>query len=625
MSKELLFEKIRKEEVILWAGAGLSISSGFPSGEKLKQIIYDSLTDDEKQQIDKNSSLDVLADNVVTLRSSRNHLIDILNKEFSKTPVIESVVHKNIALIPHFKTIITTNYDRLIEGSIKNSIPIYNDKRIPYINNDRKTKVIKVHGDLEDPDSLIITKEDYNKLIGQGGLNSAVWTLVKNYLTSNSVMFIGYGVEDSNLLILLSDIEQSVGLNRKEYFFVSPNISPLKKKQLERKGILYIDSSGEALIEEVILNIKENINSDLKNNMVSADTYKDFMDGFKLIPSLTVRGNVFDISKIQSKEPIEIKSEFTISDKAVAESIINHINSPSSKSITIEESALKAFKMWFSGVKWDLTSTITKLELLPIPTNKGFIDIFFDDGFNVNIKASVYTNNRGAEIKLKLDAGEILLDIENLGDKINAKINIQRNQNCLNVSSEILFFNLLVRINNGENITIITESGKKYHQQLKGSKIIEDFSLMLNYFKNLDLVEKFFKIKFKKFSYNDISQSTSRNVDKLITIIKGEEFESILNGEIKFKINNPESKDSKEELNELDKNKVLRLTWRDNETMNLHGVEFDLGLKHYFITEPQFINEIDELGVKYLKLNFEKCPVKGKYITDNGDEELEEK
>lgn len=625
MSKELLFEKIRKEEVILWAGAGLSISSGFPSGEKLKQIIYDSLTDNEKQQIEEGSSLDVLADDVVTLRSSRNHLIDILNKEFSKKPIIESKVHKNIALIPHFNTIITTNYDSLIESYIKNSIPIYNDRRIPYINNDRKTKVIKIHGDLDDPDSLVITKEDYNKLIGEKGLNSAVWTLVKNYLTSNSVMFIGYGVEDSNLLILLNDIEQSVGLNRKEYFFVSPNISPLKKKQLERRGILYIDSTGEALIEELIQNIKENINSDLKNNKVSADTYKDFMDGFDLIPSLTVKDNVFDISNIQSKSPIEIKSEFTISNKEVAESIVTHMNNPTSKAIAIDESVLKTFKLWFSGVKWDLTSTITKLEILPIPTNKGFIDIFFDDGFNLNVYASVYSNNKGAEIKLKLDAGEILLDVENLGCKVNVKINIQHNQDCLNVSSEILFFNLLVRVNNGQNITIITESGKKYHQQLKGSKIIEDFSLMLNYFKNLDLVEKFFKIKFKKFSYSDISQSTSRNVDKLITIITGEEFESILNGEIKFKVNDPESKDSKEELNELDKNNVLRLTWRDNETMNLHGVEFDLGLKHYFITEPEFINEIDELGVKYLKLNFEKCHVKGKYITENGDEELEQK
>lgn len=611
MSKEILFEKIRREEVVLWIGAGLSISSGFPSGDRLKEIIYESLTENEKAQIDQNSSLDVLADNVVALRSSKNHLIDILNKVFSKLPIKDSIVHKNLALIPHFKTIITTNYDCLIENSIKNSISIYNEKRIPYINNDRKRKIIKVHGDLNDPDSLIITKEDYYKLIGQNGLNSAIWTLVKNCLASNSVLFVGYSVEDSNLLTLLSDLELSIGINRKEYFFVSPNISLLKKKHLERRNILYIDSTGEKLIEELIQNIKDNIDSDLRSNIVSADTFKDFMNGLDLIPTLSVRNNIFEINNIQSKNPIEIKGEFIISDKKVADDLYNHFINPSSEGFILDESVLQGFNMWFSGVKWDLTSSTSKLEFLPIPIHEGFIDVFFEDGFAINLHASVFSNRSGVDIKLKHASGEIIIKLKNLVGKVNAELNVKHNPICSNVFSEIQFFNFLVKVNNQESVTIITETNKRFIQKLTKTKWVEEFNWFLDYFKKLEQVEQFFKVKFKKFSVKEINKYSTNSLSRLLAIMNEDDFQQDVNF-FTFSVDNQAGENLEKDLLSQ---KVFLYTYTNEESIILHSYKFDVGAKSYNIVNPQFTFDVDKAsGNKVLKMHSFENPVKVKYL-----------
>ena len=50
MYKESLFQAISKGEVVLWAGAGLSLYAGLPSGVQLREILYEGLTPLEKNQ-----------------------------------------------------------------------------------------------------------------------------------------------------------------------------------------------------------------------------------------------------------------------------------------------------------------------------------------------------------------------------------------------------------------------------------------------------------------------------------------------------------------------------------------------------------------------------------------------
>lgn len=54
MANDRLFELIRKEEIILFIGAGMSLYAGYPSGAQLVKKLYKGLSPNHKQQIELN-------------------------------------------------------------------------------------------------------------------------------------------------------------------------------------------------------------------------------------------------------------------------------------------------------------------------------------------------------------------------------------------------------------------------------------------------------------------------------------------------------------------------------------------------------------------------------------------
>ena len=115
MSKQRIFELIRKEEAALFVGAGMSLYAGYPSGAKLAEILFNNLTSDLQEQVDFTTNLPKLAEDIYYLKGgNKNYLIENLKNEFQKEP-ISNETHQLLAKIPQIKTIITTNYDTLFE------------------------------------------------------------------------------------------------------------------------------------------------------------------------------------------------------------------------------------------------------------------------------------------------------------------------------------------------------------------------------------------------------------------------------------------------------------------------------------------------------------------------------
>ncbi len=116
---EKIFELVRKEDVVLWIGSGFSLYAGYPTGIKLTEIIYQSLSQSERNEISNHLSLMDLTEQYVRLKGdSRNTLNLLLKKELNKPPS-STKWHEVLANIPHIKTIITTNFDRLFERAYK--------------------------------------------------------------------------------------------------------------------------------------------------------------------------------------------------------------------------------------------------------------------------------------------------------------------------------------------------------------------------------------------------------------------------------------------------------------------------------------------------------------------------
>ena len=77
MNKESLFELIRKEEVVLFVGAGLSIYAGFPSGNELKKIFIENLTLKEKENIDLEQKLDGLTEDIYRIKGNNKNFFRV--------------------------------------------------------------------------------------------------------------------------------------------------------------------------------------------------------------------------------------------------------------------------------------------------------------------------------------------------------------------------------------------------------------------------------------------------------------------------------------------------------------------------------------------------------------------
>lgn len=596
MFKDSLFQKVRNEDVIIWAGAGLSISSGYPSGNKLKDIFYESLTPSEKSMVSIDMSLQDLTEAICTLKGNRHHVISTLNEVFGKYPTIPSDVHKKISLIPQLKTIITTNYDKLFELNCDNPYVVYNENQIPYLDDHKKTKIIKVHGDLASPDSIVITKSDYNKLFTANNLSNTLWNQVKAKLSTKTFLFLGYSADDSNFQVILDEISNSLGANRKEFFFIAPDVSELKKIELIKKNIHYINSTGENFIDDLISNIKENITDDLRKGKVSADTFRSFMAKHNLNPIISSENDSFKINDIECLSPTTIKSVFTINDKSAAKDLSDFIASGGSKDFVLKKSAMKDVNIWYGDIKLNLFSEIDNIKITNIPTKAGFIDIIFEDDFETNIYAELYRNISGAEIKLNLAAGDIKINVKFQEKGFLGKIDIDAHDICKDVDSCILFYEFLKRINLKMKFTVILENGEKYSQKLSSIDEINDFESYSNYFDRLKKVERFFKVKFKNFQNSEINDQSNGNLNKLISIINKAEFTANFTDDISILVKNPGSLKTNSQLEAVFKEQLIRITYKDEETISLHGVKFDLGLKHITINDAIYPNSEAVLG-----------------------------
>lgn len=590
MFKEKLFERIREEDVIIWAGAGLSISSGYPSGQNLKSILYESLSKGEKEIINSDMSLMDLTQAILDIQKSRNHLVTQLYRIFSGPPPTPSDVHGKIAQIPHFKNIFTTNYDSLLESAINNSVAITNEKQIAIIGNNNNTKVFKMHGHLQDPDSLVITSSDYNKIFSNNTLNNTLWTHAKALVATKTVLFLGYSVEDSNFNVLLEGLTSSVGNNRKEFYFVAPNIDKLKIIQLESKNIRYINSTAETFIDELYENIKANIIKDLRDGKVSSDTFSKFMGNHDYNAILTAHGDSFDVLKIQSGKPIIIEGKIGILDERKAIDFNKHFDEKPSKPFVLKVNEVKNFELSYSGIIFDMMHNAAEFKFTRIPTKEGPLEIIFEDGSEFFPHYFLFVTNIHIEVKLKFVAGEVLVNLKDHDGGFVVGIEIEHNKECIDTRSEIEFFSFLTRALGKKGFTIISDTGKKSTWQPLDVDMIEEFIDLDLYFKHLKEIEDFFEVKFKNFTFSQARASLQKR-DVLMSIIKGITLPINLGENIEIEAEKSFNKEIVSKFSEQNEQKYFQIIIDDKEELELHGKSFEIGKKEISVPDAICLNE----------------------------------
>jgi len=145
----------------------------------------------------------------------REKIID----QLTITPNVKSTLH-DILVSLDINLFITTNYDQLLEDSFKKHgfVPqlISNDKDIPHIDHTKKT-IVKLHGDVNSPSSLVITSKDYAKY---KVVHNRFVEWLNSKVTQNTVLFIGTSFDDPRLIEADEHILNMFDEDRRQPFIV---------------------------------------------------------------------------------------------------------------------------------------------------------------------------------------------------------------------------------------------------------------------------------------------------------------------------------------------------------------------------------------------------------------------
>ncbi|HIF9379199.1 TPA: SIR2 family protein [Photobacterium damselae] len=223
-----LLNLIEKGEVVPFIGAGLSKDGGFPTWkEHLKaQGRTAGLDSEEVDQLITNGEYE----QVIHKIEQRGYL-EAFEQELEDAFCHVKQIPETTQIIAKLftDTVITTNYDKLLECTFENEM----DKAVEVIDNREpnklrdvdKVSVIKLHGDINTPQHCIMSQNHYNAAYGFGqiDLTLSIPKFLKSTFTNSSLLFLGCSLNNDRTVDVFRRIKQRAredGLTLPKHFSI---------------------------------------------------------------------------------------------------------------------------------------------------------------------------------------------------------------------------------------------------------------------------------------------------------------------------------------------------------------------------------------------------------------------
>lgn len=209
-----LKDAVQQRRAVLFAGAGISYNAVKVGGMELRNWIGAEIQKDHPTYDFQSRSLENVCDEYEVLHD-RPRLVDLLAGQI---PQNVEPLSSHIAAVQTFRFIVTTNWDLLFEAAYRKIDQRYQiligEADAPMFNYDQHN-LLKIHGSIDQPRSLICTTDDYE---GYADTHQQLLDRVGELLYDNTVIFVGHGLRDEHLRRLLYQIRRKRGdLQRRNY------------------------------------------------------------------------------------------------------------------------------------------------------------------------------------------------------------------------------------------------------------------------------------------------------------------------------------------------------------------------------------------------------------------------
>jgi len=246
-----LVETTSAGHLMLFIGAGVSKQadrSKYPNwSELLLEMLKRSVLDhhitkaeaDEIRAIAKSGKL-LLAASAIKRRVPEGFYFQMVESLFSNS-ADPAPIHYTLLRL-RASIVVTTNYDNLIETAftkeysrsmtvVLNADPVRAVRRLTSTAAPERPFLLKIHGDIQQPNTLVLTNSDYSHLTH---MSAAYRHLITTLFISRVPLFVGFSFADPEIIELLAHLHTVLGpQNKLAYLLISDNaLSEIEKDSL---------------------------------------------------------------------------------------------------------------------------------------------------------------------------------------------------------------------------------------------------------------------------------------------------------------------------------------------------------------------------------------------------------
>jgi hypothetical protein len=530
MDKETLFKAIQRREVVLWAGAGFSRYAGFKLGAGVVHHLFDTLSTAQQQQArafypitDAQGypamALPAFASLYVNLHNGQAHALRReVSKLFTKRPT-SLKTHQQLASIPFIEHIVTTNFDTLFEqayGSDKLHV-VTDGTQLPY-QDFSKTTLYKVHGSIENLNSLVLTEEDYRAFYTKS--DKLLWGYIESLMATRTLLFVGYGLEDPNVLGLFEQLLDTLGSNMRNAYLVAPGLNPVNVDRLRRRNVTYIDSTGEELVEELLQHLKDTTLPDLKKGGVTVDHTSQFLRNLGLQPTFQATEAGYEVTEVKPiSGSVHHQINFTL-DRLGKKALLQFQKGVGGVALKFDTAQLLACSMQVAGI--NLGIDIKTLWVVRVPKVKKVVDVEFSGGLLLQ------------DVNLRVYGGEDQVTITAYTPSVVATITIptkkmraegfsynftltRRNEYYDSVDSGVSHSKLMQALGRREAIKCV-ENGRVIweNESAETNMLLEEGERLEKLMLGLQRIEKVFGIRFRRFHLKREDVAVVRQLSQIL-------------------------------------------------------------------------------------------------------------
>lgn len=246
---EIAYEvSINSTQVTLFIGSGFSTWLGLPDWRRLFSLVVTEMKIQHPEYGQDVEKIKMLVESYeLTIPEAFNALLSLtktptvqLKKEiagilsyydrYGDSNIVDTSVdiakYSVVSKLVPYCNVVTTNFDLMIERMAKNLYgqnvkvfyPDSNNLQTGFFQKtESKLSILKLHGDITNYDQMIVTKQDYDTFQTSDSYKK-IRESFKRVLTDTITIFIGYSLNDINVIDLLDEVDSTYKKDRKKSY-----------------------------------------------------------------------------------------------------------------------------------------------------------------------------------------------------------------------------------------------------------------------------------------------------------------------------------------------------------------------------------------------------------------------